>query len=172
MRASKASVDNAKQDKLFYVVTNATIYRREDNRCLILKRSDREIVHPGKWAAVGGKLEHKDLKMDSPTSTDGDVVVFEDALIQLLMREIQEEAGVKVKPEPKFIGSKVFIRPDETPVVLLKFGVEYESGEVTPEKGAFTDFAWVNTEEVGNYPCVEGVAEEVKTTIVLFEDKK
>lgn len=170
MKAKRVSVDNAKPDKLFYVVTNATIYRRKDNRCLILKRSEREIVHPGKWANVGGKLEHGDLNMDAPTSIDGDVAVFEDALNKLLMREIYEESGVKVKPEPKFIDSKVFVRPDETPVVLLKFAAEYASGEVKPEAGAFTEYAWVNGEEVENYDCIEGVTNEVKASIEAFQN--
>lgn len=168
MRAKNVSVKNAKQDKLFYVVTGATIYRRSDARCLILKRSEREKVHPGKWANAGGKLEHKDLRMDSPTSVDGDVTVFEDALNELLMREVEEEAGVKIKPGPRFIGSKVFVRPDETPVVLLKFGVEYESGEVQPEEGAFTEYAWVNADEVKGYDCIDGVAEEISAAIRLF----
>jgi 8-oxo-dGTP pyrophosphatase MutT (NUDIX family) len=94
MRAKKVSTEKAKQDKLFYVVTNATIYRAKDKRCLILKRDEREIVHPGKWANVGGKLEHADLDLSNPTSIDGDVTVFEDALIKLLMREVKEESGV------------------------------------------------------------------------------
>ncbi|HET9721940.1 MAG TPA: NUDIX domain-containing protein [Candidatus Saccharimonadales bacterium] len=170
MRAKKVSVDNAKPDKLFYVVTNATIYRRSDARCLILKRSEREIVHPSKWANAGGKLEHKDLEINSPTSTDGDVTVFEDALIKLLEREVREESGVKIKPNPKFIGSKVFVRPDETPVVLLKFAVEYNSGQIKPEQGSFTDFAWVNGQEIEDYDCIDGVSEEVKSTIKIFQN--
>jgi len=165
MKAAKVSIDNAKKDKLFYVVTNATVYRRRDRRCLILKRSERETVHPGKWASVGGKLEHADLDMSSPTSIDGDVTVFEDALNRLLTREIYEEAGIKVGPVPIFIGSKVFVRPDETPVVLLKFAVEYVSGEVRPEEGAFTDYAWVNNKEVAYYDCIEGVADEVREAL-------
>lgn len=169
MRAARVSTTNAKQDKLFYVVTNATVYRSEDGRCLILKRDEREVVHPGKWANVGGKLEHADLNMASPTSIAGDVVVFDDALMQLLAREILEESGVKVKPGPKFIGSKVFVRPDETPVVLLIFAVEYDSGEVKPEAGAFTEAAWVNAEEINNYDCIDGIKEEIETTIKMYE---
>ncbi|HEX5448002.1 MAG TPA: NUDIX domain-containing protein [Candidatus Saccharimonadales bacterium] len=171
MRAEKVSIENAKPDKLFYVVTGATVYRRSDGRCLIMKRSEREIVHPGKWANTGGKLEHRDLDMNSPTSTDGDVAVFDNALAKLLIREVKEESGVAVKPEPKFIGSRVFVRPDGIPVVLLKFGVEYASGEVKPEEGAFTDFAWVNTGEVDSYNCIDGVADEVRATIKLFENE-
>jgi len=30
------------------------------------------------------------------------------------------------------------------------------------EEEAFTDYAWVNSEEVENYNCIEGIKEEVK----------
>jgi hypothetical protein len=60
------------------------------------------------------------------------------------------------------------IRPDETPVVLVKFAAKYKSGVVVPEPGAFTTYAWVNAEEVKNYPCIDGVALEVAQTIEAF----
>lgn len=170
MRAEKISIAEAKPDKLFYVVTGATIYRPEDRRCLILKRSETEAVHPGKWVNAGGKLEHKDLDLNNPTSIDGDVTVFEDALPKLLAREAREESGIVIDEDSRFIGSKVFVRPDGIPVVLLKFGVKYKSGEVQPEAGAFTDFAWVNEEEVKNYDCIEGVQDEVAATIEVFNN--
>jgi 8-oxo-dGTP pyrophosphatase MutT (NUDIX family) len=169
MRAEKVSIEVAKPDKLFYVVTGATIYRPDDSRCLILKRSENEIVHPNKWANAGGKLEHKDLDLRNPTSIDGEVIVFEDALPRLLGREVLEESGVVIGRDMEFVGSKVFVRPDGIPVVLLKFGVHYQSGEVKPEEGAFTDFAWVNAEEVKGYDCIEGVKEEVEATIKAFK---
>ena len=56
MPANKISLQNAKKDKLFYFVANVVIYRENDGKCLILKRSEREKVHPGKYAVPGGKL--------------------------------------------------------------------------------------------------------------------
>lgn len=170
MRAEKISTEEAKPDKLFYVVMGATIYRPKDGRCLILKRSEDEIVHPGKWANAAGKLEHKDLDLSNPTSIDGEVTVFEDALPRLLGREALEESGIVIDDDMKFIGSKVFVRPDGIPVVLLKFGVLYKSGEVKPEQDAFTDSVWVNAEEVKNYDCIDGVKEEVEATIRAFSN--
>lgn len=49
MRATKISLDNAKSNNLFYFVANVLIYRESDRRCLILKRSEEEKVHPGKY---------------------------------------------------------------------------------------------------------------------------
>ncbi len=168
MKAERISIEQAKPDKLFYLVTSATIYRSDDGRCLILRRSDDEPVHPGKWANAGGKLEHKDLDLENPTSIDGNVVVFEDAIPRLLGRETLEESGLVVDENEKYIGSKVFVRPDGIPVVLIKFGVEYKDGEVKLEKGAFTDSAWANADEVKDYDCIDGVVEEVAATIEVF----
>lgn len=169
MPANKISIDNAKIDKLFYVVANVVVCRIEDQRCLILKRDLREKVHPGRWAVLGGKLEWKDLDIAKPSRINGDVLDFENSIEDLLAREAMEEAGVKIGRELKYINSVAFIRPDETPVILVKFAAEYLGGEVKPEEGGFTDFAWVNADEVKNYECIDGIQEEVAKAIDLFQ---
>ena len=168
MRAEKISIDNAKKNKLFYFVANVVVYRESDKRCLILKRDEREKVHPGKYALPGGKLEWKDLDMDNPTRMNGDVFDFEDAIEDLLRREVLEEAGIEIQDYLEYINSVAFIRPDETPVILAKFAAKYKRGEVKPEKGAFVDYAWVNEKEIENYDCIKGVSEEVIKTIKIF----
>jgi|TARA_Y100000034_G_C6641241_1_gene280294 ADP-ribose pyrophosphatase YjhB (NUDIX family) len=168
MTAEKISIDNAKIEKLFYFVANVIIYRESDGRCLILKRDEREKVHPEKYAVPGGKLEWKDLDINNPTRINGNVLDFEESLEKLLKREALEEAGIDVYDDFVYINSVAFIRPDETPVMLVKFAAKYKSGEVKPEKGAFTDFAWVNAEEIENYDCIKGIKEEVKKTIEIF----
>ena len=169
MPANKISLQNAKEDKLFYFVANVVIYREQDGRCLILKRSEREKVHPGKYAVPGGKLEWNQLNIIKPTRLNGEVLDFEDAVEELLVREAKEEAAVEIERELKYINSVAFVRPDEIPVILVKFAAKYKSGEVVPEKGAFTDYAWVNENEVKNYDCILGIHEEVAATINLFK---
>jgi len=168
MPAKKISLKNAKKDKLFYFVANVVISRGSDNRCLILKRDEREVVHPGRWAVPGGKLEWRDLDLSHPTRINGDVLDFENAVEDLLVREAREEAGVEIERKLKYLNSVAFVRPDEIPVILVKFASRYISGDVVPEKGGFTDFAWVDAEEVKNYPCIDGIDEEVSRTIELF----
>lgn len=168
MPAEKISIDNAKHDKLFYFVANVVVYRESDKRCLILKRDNREKVHPGKYAVPGGKLEWRDLDLKNPTRMNGDVFDFENAIENLLKRETLEEAGVELQDYLEYINSVAFVRPDETPVILVKFAAKYKRGEVVPEKGAFTDFAWVNDKEVTKYDCIDGIAEEVGKTIKIF----
>jgi len=164
----RISIDKAKKEKLFYFVANVIVCR-DDGRCLILKRSDKEIAHPGKYCVPGGKLEWKDLDINNPTRINGNILDYEDAVEKLLMREVAEEAGIQIGSNFKYINSVAFIRPDEVPVVLIKFAAKYVSGDVALEE-AFTDYAWVNGEEVENYSCIKGIAEEIKKTIGLFKN--
>lgn len=173
MPATHIHLTNAKQDKLFYIVANVVIYRKSDGRCLILKRSEREIVHPGKYCVPGGKVEWKDLPPDKPTRYNGDVLDYENAIETLLIREAREEAGVEIDLSEglRYINSVAFIRPDGIPVVLVKFAALYKNGEVKLEQGAFTDYAWANAEEVKKYDCIQGIQEEVEKTIRMFGEK-
>ena len=168
MLAKKINLDKAKKNKLFYFVANVIIYRESDKRCLILKRDKREKVHPGKYAVPGGKLEWEDLDIAKPTRINGDVLDFENAVEDLLARETLEEAGVEIEKELKYINSVAFVRPDGIPVILVKFAAKYKRGRIKPEAGGFTDYAWVNEEEVKKYDCIKGLAEEVAQTIKLF----
>jgi len=170
MPAEKISIDNAKTNQLFYFVANVVIYRESDGRCLILKRSENEKVHPGKYCVPGGKLDWSDLDMRHPTRMNGEVYDFQNAMEKLLARESFEEAGVEIFGNPEYVGSNAFIRPDETPVVLIKVAMKYKSGEVKLEEDGFTDFAWVNAEEVQKYDCIKGIKEEVVQTIKLFKE--
>ncbi len=169
MPATKISIEKAKSDKLFYFVANALIYRENDSRCLILKRSEREIAHPGRYGVCGGKLEWKDLPRETPDHINGDILDYNDAIEKLIYREAKEESGVEIYSEIKYMNSKAFIRPDGVPVIMVKFSAKYKSGEVIPEEGAFTDFAWVNEEEVKDYPCIDGIAQEVIDAIKAWK---
>ena len=139
MPASKISLDNAKKNKLFYFVANVVVYREDDGRCLILKRDEREKVHPGRYAVPGGKLEWENLDLKNPTRINGDVLDWENTVEKLLVREVKEEAGIEIGDDLIYINDVVFVRPDEIPVVLVKFAAKYKSGDVKLEQGAFTD---------------------------------
>ncbi|MEN9613815.1 MAG: hypothetical protein RLZZ347_122 [Candidatus Parcubacteria bacterium] len=171
MPASKISLTQAKQDKLFYVVANVVVYRKSDGRCLILKRDAREKAHPSKYAVTGGKLEWKDLPVGKPTRINGDVLDYQDAIEKLLIRETKEEAGIEIYSDFQYINSVAFIRPDEVPVILVKFCAQYKKGKVVLEKGSFTDFAWVNAKEVKKYECIDGIKKEVAQTIARYAKK-
>jgi len=164
----KISLENAKHNKLFYFVANVVVYK--DGKCLVMKRSEREKAHPGKYGVCGGKLEWDDLH--TPTRMNGEVIDFENAVEDLLKREAKEEAGIEVSDDFHYINSVAFIRPDGTPVILVKFTAEYKSGDIVLEKGAFTDYKWVDKEEVKELDCIKGVVEEVEHAINLFNRLK
>jgi len=168
MLAKKISIDEAKKDRLFYFVANVVVYRGTDGRCLILKRHEREKVHPGKYAQPGGKLEWANFDISKPTRMNDDVIDFEDAVEDLLRREVFEEAGIEIEKDLKYINSVAFVRPDGIPVVLVKFAAKFKSGEIKLEEGSFTDHAWVDASEVKNYDCIKGVPEEILKAIELF----
>ena len=161
----KISLDKAKSNKLFYVVTNGVIYHPRTKKCLILQRSFQEKVHPGKWGVVGGKMEWEELK-DPPTRYNGIVPDWVGLVEKSLAREAFEESGLKVA-DPRYLFSIVFIRPDKVPVVLLIFAVRYKSGQVkiAPE---FEGFAWVDSTEVKKFDLIEGIADEIKQAIKIY----
>jgi 8-oxo-dGTP pyrophosphatase MutT (NUDIX family) len=171
MVADKISLEKAKTEKLFYFVANVVVYRESDGRCLILKRDMREKVHPGRYAVPGGKLEWKDLDIGKPTRINGEVLDYEDAVEELLKREVMEEAGIEIMPELVYINNVAYIRADGIPVILVKFAAKYKSGEVKVEEGSFTDYAWVNEKEIKSYECIDGIHEEVAQTIRIFSGK-
>ena len=169
MPASEISIDNAKKDKLFYFVANVVIFRESDGRCLVLKRSEREKVHPGKYAMPGGKLEWKDMDLAHPTRMNGDVIDFENAVEDLVARETREEAGIEIEKKLYYINSVAFVRPDGIPVILVKFAVKHKSGGVTLNPHDFSDFAWVNEKEIENFDYIKGIDEEIKSAIEIFK---
>jgi len=168
MKPMTITIDQAKNEKLFYFVANVVIYRPSDGRCLILKRSDRETARPGKWGVVGGKLEWKDLDPAHPTRVNGNVLDYEHAVEDLLAREAKEEAGVEIERKLHYINSVGYIRPDGVPVVMVKFAARYLAGDIRIEEKAFSDFRWVNADEVQQYDCILGVPGEVAMAIKLF----
>lgn len=169
MPAKKISLQNAKEDKLFYFVANVVVHRKSDGRCLILKRSMSEKIHPGKYCVPGGKLEWEQLDVRKPTRLNGDVLDFEDAVEKLLTREVKEEAGIDIERDFTYINSIAFVRPDEIPVILVKFAAKYKSGEIILEDHSFIDYAWVNEEEASSYDCIKGIPEEIAKTINFFK---
>lgn len=168
MLADNISIGAAKPDKLFYFVCTVIPYRAKDGKCLILKRDEREKVHPGKWAVPGGKLEHGDLDLANPTRMNDDVADFEGKVRDLLRRESKEEANIELGDDFKLLGDIVFVRPDGIPVVMLQFTADYAGGDVQPEAGAFTDAAWVDASEVKTYDCIDGIHDEVARAIAEF----
>jgi len=162
----KISLEQAKTNKLFYFVVTGIIYHPEKRKCLIIKRSQTEKAHPGLWGVTGGKLEWEDMQNTSPSRQNHEISDWENLIDSLLFREAIEESGLVVN-DMRYIDNVVYLRPDDVPVVCIKCAVKYVSGEVKIP-AEFSDFAWVDAEEVKKYKTIDGIAEEVKKTIEIF----
>lgn len=166
--AKKISIENAKPDKLFYFVANVVVYRRSDERVLILKRIETEKVFPGLWAMIGGKLEHGDFDITKPDNIlNEETISFWNPIEKLLQREIKEEAGIEVHDRMTYLRSVMFVRPDGIPTIMPVFVAEYKSGEVEFEKDSFTDSAWVNEKEMCDYKCIPSIYDEAEAALKL-----
>lgn len=164
------SSEEAKQDKLFYVVSNVIIINPTDATCLILKRSEREKVHPGKWAYPGGKLEHGDVEKLLIESDNEPIHGIENILGKLAEREAKEECGLTVNTDGNaIIKNKVFVRPDGVPVFLTVTTAEYTGGDVVLEEEAFSEYAWVSEEDLPKYELIAGTEKEIATALALYK---
>jgi len=153
----------AKQDKLFYIVANIAIVNRTDATVLILKRSETEKVHPGKWAFPGGKLEHADVARLLEETKSQPIDGVDNVMGILAMREAKEECGLSVDAmTAKVLSNKVFIRPDRVPVFMTVMSTEYAGGTVVLEEGAFSDFAWIGLADLPNYDLIQGLAKDIQ----------
>ncbi|MBI4022909.1 NUDIX domain-containing protein [Candidatus Berkelbacteria bacterium] len=170
--AQAISIDQAKTEKLFYVVANVVVYRRSDGRCLLLKRHDREIVHPGKYGVIGGKFEWLDYDLAHPGRMNGSVIDFPNAIEDLLSREAMEEAGIAISRSLAYLNSVAYVRPDGVPAILVKFAAEYAGGDVKLEMGSFSDYVWANEGEAQELPCIHGIVDEIRQTIRRFSTVK
>lgn len=131
----------AKSNKLHIVAVTAVI-RNADGKFLVLKRSEREIAHPGKYTFPGGKVE--------------DNQSVEEALVD----EVAEETGMVMKPGKILLKDAAFLRPDGQTVKVFSFLCEVENSNNVTISEDFTDHAWVNLEELRNLPHV-GIETEV-----------
>jgi 8-oxo-dGTP pyrophosphatase MutT (NUDIX family) len=162
------SNDQAKQDKLFYVVANMAIVDVKKAKVLILKRGDSEKVHPGKWAFPGGKLEHADVIKLLEKTGNAPIQGVDNILGKLAQREAKEECGLDVNAAAtKILSDKVFVRPDEVPVFMTVLATEYVGGEVQLEAGAFSDHAWVGIDDLTRYDLIDGLQNEVRLAIKM-----
>jgi 8-oxo-dGTP pyrophosphatase MutT (NUDIX family) len=156
------SVAAAKQDKLFYVTANVIIVDPVVQTCLLLKRGDNELVFPDKWAFPGGKLEHREVASLLEQAGNKPENGIENILGILAAREAKEECGLDVNPMAvSTIMNKVFIRPDNVPVLMVTLMARYNGGGVVLEADSFSDYAWVSRAELADYDVIEGLEKEI-----------
>ncbi|MFQ3230267.1 NAD(+) diphosphatase [Reinekea sp.] len=67
---------------------------------------------------------------------------------QAVIREVQEEVGVKLK-NIRYLNSQTWPFPNQ---LMLGFHAEYAGGEITPQVGEIADAAWFKLDDLPKYP--------------------
>jgi 8-oxo-dGTP diphosphatase len=116
---------------------------RDDDGRVLLARASSSITLQGRWFLPGGGVEHG----EDPSAS--------------LVREIEEESGLRVTPGPLLdVLSDVRTIPDGTSLhsVRLVYRVDAWSGTLRPETDGTTDaVAWFTLAEVGDLPLAHYV---------------
>jgi len=123
--------------KYFIVNVEAAIY--QGDKWLIIKRSETEENAPGTLSLVGGKVE----------LSGEETSLKQDVLEKTLVREIDEEVGIKIDEDSiKYIESKFFISDTGERVVDLVFLGEYQEGIACCNDDEVGAVYWMTSEEV------------------------
>ncbi|MFH1201161.1 MAG: NUDIX hydrolase [bacterium] len=138
-----------KNNKL-HIVTPVAVIRRNDNRILLLKRREDETVYPGYYTFPGGKVEGNDTIRDT------------------LIKEVKEECGLDLNPGFILIKEKAIGRPDGQTSKSLSFLCSVKNPEtIILDEKDFTDYAWVNLDELRKLKHVGIEAEFVKVAEIF-----
>ncbi len=119
------------------ILVSCAIIRKE-NKILIAQRKKESLLEPDKWEFPGGKVEHKEHPEDT------------------IVREIEEELGIKIKVDSLFrMNSHVYtVSEKEYHVVILAFLTTHLKGE--PKNIDCQDCRWVDPKDILGYDFVEG----------------
>jgi mutator protein MutT len=132
-----------------HIVTAVAVIRRDDGRILLLKRRDDEKVYPGHYTFPGGKVE------DNETITEA------------LNKEVMEECGLSLRHGIVLIKEKAIGRPDGQTSKSLSFLCSVVDENVRLDEQDFTDYKWVNLDELRELQHVGIEAEFTKTEEIV-----
>lgn len=112
-------------------------YVRKDNKTLMLHRVKKQNdIHQGKWNGLGGKLE--------PGETPEDCVI----------REIQEESGLTIKPMLKgLLTFPEFFANDEDDYTFVFTANDFHGTLIESNEG---DLEWIDNDKLLDLPLWEG----------------
>jgi len=153
-----------KDRELHRITVTAIIYK--DGKYLITKRSPHKKVFPNKWTVPGGGMNVDDY-INTPVSTKSGQWYY--AIEKTLRREVKEEVNLEIK-KPVYLLDLAFISPQGTPVIVLSYYAEYDSGEIKLDEDS-TDYKWVTLEEAKQYDIIDGIWEEIEMVDKISKNK-
>ena len=132
-----------------HIVTAVAVIVREDGRILLLKRADWEKVYPSHYTFPGGKIEGNDT------------------ITETLVKETKEECGLELNPGIILIKEKAIGRPDGSTSKSLSFLCTVTTADnVVIDQNDFTDYKWVNLDELQQLQHVGIEAEFLKAAAI------
>ena len=149
----------------FEVVITAII--QKEGKYLITRRSMAKKRFPGKWTVPGGHLEPFDF-MSYPKDTEH---YWYNVLEKALMREIQEEVGLKIE-NVRYVTSLATEHTDGAASIVLSCLADYVSGEVTLQEDETDRYEWVSAEAAKNYELLDGIYDELVMADALRKGEK
>lgn len=137
-----------KTNKL-HIVAVVAVIRNPEGKYLVLKRRDDEIAYPGMYTFPGGKVEDNDTVEET------------------LVKEVAEEAGLKLGLGKILLKDKSFVRPDGQSAKSFSYLCGVQSYAPVRISKDFTDYKWVNLEDLKTLPHV-GIEEELRIADRLY----
>ena len=110
-----------------------------NNKILIVKRSDEDEVVAGTWETPGGKIE------------------FGEKLEAALIREVKEEVGLDVSVGANIYSATFMSSPDRQ-VVIITYLCKTQQQQVTLSE-EHSDFLWADKEELKSH-LLPGILED------------
>lgn len=157
----------------FRVVVNCIVYshdpasRGSGNRYLILHRPADAKVYPNLWTVPGGGVEENDYRNLPEVVPQAWANVLE----VVLRREVREEAGIEIGT-PEFLSDFIFIRPDNIPVMGLRYAAPAISTDAKFNTREAQGLAWVSVDELDSYPFILEIPGEIRAFDARCIEKK
>ena len=120
--------------EIFYVV-NVEAVVTDGKRYMMTVRSQQEEHAPGGLALPGGKVERAGINSR--------------ILEETACREVLEETGIEVEPNPEYLWSSSFVADSGWPVVDVVFLCRYRSGEpVARQPEEVSEVRWMTAADI------------------------
>ena len=132
-----------------HIVTAVAVIRNPEGKYLLLKRHKNEVAYPGMYTFPGGKVEGNDT------------------IEETLVKEVEEEAGLKLKPGKILLKDKTYLRPDGQTAKFFSYLCEVENFEPVTISDEFTNYQWVSRDDLKKIPHV-GVEDELVRADALY----
>lgn len=139
-----------KKNNKLHIVSVVAVIRNNEDKYLVLKRSDREIAYPDMYTFPGGKVEDNDT------------------IEETLVKEAKEEANLDLKPGKILLKDKSFIRPDDQTVKVFSYLCEVENFDHIKISDDFTDYKWISFKDLKSIPHV-GIEDELLQADKLYK---